>query len=225
MNDSSLRLGAALALPAALVAVGMLGFRNVELTFLLYTLGGCVAGPRLILGARPPELALPFLPPRGHRRAVVRRALLLWLLYGPALFIVYALARPHLDNPHHYVAALEARGWHRSRIPLYTILFLALVPWCEERWWRGEALPRAVARFGPRAGLVIAGLAFASYHLVVLAPLVPPASLAVRIASITGGGLVWSIAALRDRAWGGCWFSHLFGADLVIVAIFAMFST
>jgi len=203
----------------------MLGFRNVELTFLLYTLGGCVAGPRLVLGPRPRGPALPFLPAPGSRRGAIRRALLLWLLFGPTLFVVYALARPHMDDPHHYVAALEAHGWHASRVPLYAILFLALIPWCEERWWRGEALPRAVHQFGPRAGLAITSLAFASYHLIVLAPLVPPSSLALRIVSITAGGVVWSVAAMRDRAWGGCWFSHLFGADLVIVAIFAMFST
>ena len=117
--------------------------------------------------------------------------------------------------------ALVDLGWNPEFQTLYLLMFVAFVPLFEEWWWRGQALPRCEQAFGCRAGVVIAALGFASYHLVVLWALYDPALAFLRWTGITIGGLVWTFIAHRQRSWHWTWVAH-FAADAAIVVAFLL---
>jgi membrane protease YdiL (CAAX protease family) len=213
-----IRLILALVLPTALVAVGLLGLRDVRATFLLYTLGGCLAGPYLLLGARPfgRGQGLPFRD-RGWRPAVAQM-----LVIGVGLFAGYAVGRRWLADPAAVQARLAELGWDPSHLPVYAALFVLLIPLCEEWWWRGQALPRCVQALGPARGVVVSGLAFGAYHAIVLGTLYDVPSTLLRITTITTAGLFWSWWAWRRGNWAETFAGHL-GASLAVVSAFTLF--
>lgn len=210
------RLSLALLLPTLLVLVGLHGLADIRATFLLYVLGGCVLGPWLVVGARPFAAGggLPFRAP-----GATRRGLWLALLFGPVFLGVYWLLFPWLADATFYLDALEARGFERERLALYALLFLVLIPWVEEWWWRGQALPRAQREFGRTPGLLLAAAGFGLYHYFVLATLYPWPLALLRGTGILAAGVVWCVLAARARSWQPTWWAHL-AADIAVVCAF-----
>lgn len=215
MSDRA-RLIAAFVLPTLLVLVGLHALQDIRWTFLLYVFGGCVLGPWLVVGARPfaSSGGLPFRAP-----GATRRGLWLALLFGPGFLGVYWLLFPWLADASFYLDALQARGFEREQLGLYALLFLLLIPWVEEWWWRGQALPRAREQFGPRAGLLLAAAGFGLYHYFVLATLYPWPLALLRGSGILAAGVVWCLLAARYRSWQPTWWAHL-AADAAVVAAF-----
>lgn len=217
-----MRLIAALGLPYAAVAAGMLGLHNVYLAFVLY-LGACLLGPWALLRARPfrAQGGLPFLPEAALRAAAWRAGLRMWLLCGPAMAAVYVAARPWLGESSRYVARLRALGWQDDWFWPFAAAFVIAIPWVEEWWWRGQALPRCERAFGPRSGLAIAAVAFTGYHGVVLSQLYPWGPVTLRLAAILPVAFWWCRVARRHSSWMGPWLAHGPGADLAMALLFA----
>ena len=219
----TLRLWICLVAPTLLVAWAMFGLRDLRWAFLLYVFGACGLVPWLVLGARPFSAGadgLPWARP-DQRRGLTGWALFALLLFGPGFLALYALIRQSITAPEPYMQALVDLGWNPEFQTLYLLMFVAFVPLFEEWWWRGQALPRCEQAFGCRAGVVIAALGFASYHLVVLWALYDPALAFLRWTGITIGGLVWTFIAHRQRSWHWTWVAH-FAADAAIVVAFLL---
>jgi hypothetical protein len=215
---SPLALAAALALPTALGVLGVHGLGSLPATFLLYAAGGCVLGPRLLLGARFPVRAggRPFAPPApGGRRLEAALA----CLFGPVFLALYAAVRPWLGPVADYRARAAALGLDLHEPALWLLLFAVFNPWLEEWWWRGQATPRCCAAFGRRRGLALVTAAFAAWHLVLLGALFPWPLLLVRVAAIGAVSLAWSRLALSQASWRAAWVAHA-AADLAMVALF-----
>jgi len=210
----------ALALPTALGAAGLHLLGSLPATFLLYALGGCVLGPRLLLGARFPARrgGLPFVPPAaGGRLAEPALA----ILFGPVFLAVYAAVRPWLGPVSDYQARASALGLDLREPWAWLLLFAVFNPWLEEWWWRGQATPRCRAAFGRVAGLALATAAFAAWHAVLLGALFPWPLMLVRVALIAAASLLWSHLALMTGGWRATWVAHL-AADLAMVALFVL---
>lgn len=209
------RLLAALVLPTALVTFALFGLEDVRWAFGLYVLGGCVLGPTILVRG---HRTLPF----RHDDEALRRltgAPLAVLLFGPLFLLAYALLSRFITSPEAYLTQLHALGWRDGHQWLYFVLFVALVPWCEEWWWRGRALPRCEDLFGQRWGFVAASLGFASYHLPVLLRFYEPGAVAIRFGGIVLAALTWTAIAQRRRSWGWTFWAHL-SADVTIVLAF-----
>jgi membrane protease YdiL (CAAX protease family) len=119
------------------------------------------------------------------------------------------------------VARLRALGWQDDWFVWFAGCFVVAIPWVEEWWWRGQALPRCGRAFGPRAGLAVAAIAFTGYHGVVLSQLYPWGPVLIRLAAILPVAFWWCLSARRHRSWLGPWLAHGPGADLAMVLLFA----
>lgn len=223
-RDAGWKLWLALAVPSIVVAYGMFGARDVRVAFALYIVVGCGLAPWLLLGAKPliqgrglPWSASPRHGPPGDRVAA-------WLVFGPIFLAVYALLRRHIGDAERYLTQLRSLGWRDEHELLYGLFFLLLIPVAEEWWWRGQALPRCVERYGRGPGLLLASAAFAAYHAFTLAALYDGRSTAIRLTFIFGAGIVWSVLALRRAEWGVTYFAHL-GATMAIVVAFFLYVT
>lgn len=195
---------------------------DVEATYVMHVLLGCLAGPVILVGVARGRTGYPFLPARDRSAPALRHGVLLWFLCGPLLVAAYALLRPWLGDAASYMANLTELGWRVPRFPVYALLFVVITPLAEEWWWRGNALPRCVARWGTRRGSLVAATAFTSYHGIVLLRLYPPAVVAIRLAAIGLAALLWGEAARRDRAWFAPFLGHS-AADLAFLVVFEMF--
>ncbi len=221
LRSSTPALLLALAAPTVIVASALLGAHSVHVAFAAYLLGGCVLGPWLLLGARPLS-ARGGMPWARAGLLVDRVGWKLWLLFGPVFFIVYIAIRRLVQDPERYLAQLRTLGWRDEHELLYGAAFLLLIPLFEEWWWRGQAVPRCVDRFGRRSGVIIAALAYAAYHAFTLAVLYEPRAAWLRWLAILVAGWAWSEIAWRRRQWSGVYLAHL-GADMAIVAAFLLF--
>jgi hypothetical protein len=220
MAQDRLPVLAALALPTLLGAAGIHLLDSLPATFLLYAAGGCVFGPRLLLGARFPARrgGLPFAPPAPRGRLAEPA---LALLFGPVFLAVYAAVRPWLGPVSDYQARAAALGLDLREPWAWLALFAVFNPWLEEWWWRGQATPRCCAAFGRRAGLALATSGFAAWHAVLLGALFPWPLMAVRVALIAAASLLWSRLALMTGGWRAPWVAHV-AADLAMVALFLL---
>lgn len=218
-----MRLLLAVVQPSLLVGWGMWGAADVRVAFLLYVFVACGLLPWLLVGARPLRAGrgLPFRPADAGA-SWGRMAALHFLVFGPGMVGAFAWLRPWMGAPEHYREQLAVLHWNPDLFPLYGFLFVLLVPLMEEWWWRGQALPRCVDRFGPRVGIVITAVGFAFYHAFVLLRLYDPLAVALRMTSIVGAGFFWTILAHRQRGWGLAYVGHL-AADVAIVVIFLLF--
>ena len=216
------KLSLALVLPSAAVGAGLFGARDVRFAFALYLIVGCGLGPWLLLGARPLStgIGLPWSIETFRRLGWHRFAA--WLAFGPVFFVAYARLRHYVGDPEQYLSRLGGLGWRPEHEVLYALLFVTLIPLAEEWWWRGQALPRCVRRFGRWRGILLAASSYAGYHAFTLAALYDGRSTSIRLAAILAAGVVWSVLALRRGEWGITYFAHL-GADMAIVAAFFLY--
>ncbi len=210
----------ALALPTALGAAGIHLLRSLPATFLLYAAGGCVLGPRLLLGARFPlrRDGLPFAPPASGGRVAEP---LLAFLFGPAFLAAYAAVRPWLGAIGDYQARAGALGLELHEPWAWLVTFAVFNPWLEEWWWRGQATPHCCAAFGRGVGLALVTAGFAAWHAVLLGALFTLPLMLVRVALIGAASLVWSHLALMTGGWRATWVAHL-AADLAMVVLFVL---
>lgn len=218
-----LRLILALLAPTVLVAVALLGLEDVRAAFLAYAFGGCVAGPWLLLGAKPLRrgFGLPLVSPQAPRAPALRRGLVQAVILGGGLFAGYALGQRWLADPAALQSRLASMQWNPSHVPIYGVLFVLLIPLLEEWWWRGQALPRCIQRFGRTGGVAVAAASFAAYHVIVLSRMYDPASVVVRVLTITAAGVYWCLVAWRRRAWIETYLGHL-GASVAVVLAFTL---
>lgn len=214
----------ALILPSALVAFGMFGVRDVRIAFILYVVVGCGLGPWVLLGARPIAAGRGLPWAAASTGGSSRSRFVAWFVFGPLFFAAYALLRRHIGDAEHYLAQLRSLGWRDEHELLYAFLFVLLIPVAEEWWWRGQALPRCVDRFGRAGGVALSAASFAAYHVFTLAALYDARSTSIRIAGIFVAGIVWSLLALRRGEWAVTYFAHL-GTAMAIVAAFFIYVT
>jgi len=216
------RFWAALLLPSAVVAFAMWGVGDVNLAFVLYVGAGCILGPWLLLGIRPLSNAggLPFRAIAMSTTRWIGLVAGLAVLFGPILYVIYSALRPHLGDPAAYLESIRRLGWTEYFYPYFIVLFVGFVPLFEEWWWRGQALPRCVERFGTRRGILISSACFALYHFFVLSRLVDDGvALAVRMLAIFAAGLGWAFLARWVKSWGLGYVAHL-AADITMVLVF-----
>jgi len=213
-----LRLLLAMVAPLVLVAVAMGPVADLRIAFIAYVFGGCLLVPWLLVGARPGGRGgLPFRDQGEHPAA----PLLAILLFGPCFLLAYWLLRQVITAPEPYFESLHALGWQDADRSFYFASFLVCVPLAEEWWWRGQALPRAEQLFGPRLGVFLVAIGFASYHAPVLLRLYPAGPALIRLAGIVVAGYAWTWIAARRRSWGWVWWAH-FTADAVVVLAFIL---
>lgn len=209
-----------MVLPTLWVALGILVLRDAVVAFLLYTLVGCLLGPWVLLQIRPlgSRGGWSFAGRGGDRPWMHLGA---WLLTGGGLLGAYLVLRPWLLNPAEVAVALHALHMPDRGLGLFLLVFALSVPVAEEWWWRGQALPRCRAAFGPGWGTALGVVGFTAYHVVVLSVLYDPFSVLVRTLAILGGGFLFAAMALRTRGWRWAWSAHV-AADLAIVTAFLL---
>ena len=213
-----LRLLLAMTAPVVFVAIAMGPIADLRVAFIGYVFGGCLLVPWLLVGARPgANGGLPF---RGHDEHPATPLLAIFL-FGPCFLLAYWLLRQVITAPEPYLDALRVLGWQDDNRVVYFASFLICGPLAEEWWWRGQALPRAERLFGPRLGVVLVALGFASYHAPVLFRLYPTGPALIRLAGILVAGYVWTWIAARRRSWGWVWWAHM-TADAVVVLAFIL---
>jgi membrane protease YdiL (CAAX protease family) len=198
----------------------MLVLRDVRWAFLLYVVGGCILGPWLLVGASPLRKGRGL--PWNEGTSGWGAAAIAFLIFGPVFLGIYAWLQPHLGRPDMYLARLHELGWRDAHQDAYAVLFVLLIPWAEERWWRGEALPRLVQRYGPRRGVGLTAFGFAAYHWITLSSLYDPTPAILRWISIALVGWLWTWIAFRRGSWRVPYFAHL-AADLGVVTAFFIF--
>jgi membrane protease YdiL (CAAX protease family) len=213
-----LRLLLAFVAPALIVAIAMGPMGDVRVAFLGYVLGGCLAVPWLLVGARPGAPGgYPF---RGPGESKTSSAIAV-LVFGPVFLLIYWAVRRYVTAPEPYLQALVDLGWQDQHRTAYLLAFVACVPLAEEWWWRGQALPRARRLFGDAVAVALVALGFAAYHAPVLWRLYPPEQAMLRFGGIVVAAIVWTIVAARRRSWGWVWWAHL-AADAALVIAFLL---
>jgi membrane protease YdiL (CAAX protease family) len=212
----------ALLAPTLLGALGIHLLHSLSATFWLYLLAGCLLIPATLLRVWPLRSGPGGLPwqPRGRPRW--RRAWLwLTLSFGPVFLVIYLAVRPALGSIDAYRDRVAGLGLDLDQPLLAAVAFVILNPLLEEWWWRGQATPRCVAAFGPRAGLALATFGFGLYHVVLLSGLFPLPVAVLRSLLIAAAGWLWSTIALQQQSWRDVYLAHL-AADIAMVVLFAL---
>jgi hypothetical protein len=198
-----------LAIPYVAMLVGLVGLDHGWIAFLLYHAGVLVAmrqtapRPRITPRRTPPFWVLPRAV--GVGLAVGFGALggilleLLWPVLVPGDLSVATDA---------YLTHLGLEGPARVSFVAYHVL---VNPVIEERFWRRH-LATASRRFDT------GDVAFAGYHLVVLAPLLPVAWLVVTFGVLVVAGWVWRQVAVASGSLVLPVVSHL-AADAAVMAV------
>lgn len=148
--------------------------------------------------------------PREHRKSigpgigfgVAVVALLVFLIKGTPLGAVVD------DNAGNIVAFVEELGVREHF--LWFALFLSFIhAWLEEFYWRwfvfGQG--RQIMSFG--AANLVAGVGFASHHVVILNQFFPLGWALVLGACVAIGGMAWSWMFHRYNSLWGAWISHM----------------
>ena len=146
--------------------IGVLPFTVPDITFVLLFIGGTIAGPTL--GAFAVTAAVDGKPGVRAllRRYVQWRVGLQWYLlalFGPLVLLV--LVASVVAGPSQLLDAMSNWTVLLTVYPLQLlsmILFPALI---EEPGWRGFALPRMEAAYGPLAGTLLLGFLHGIWHL------------------------------------------------------------
>jgi uncharacterized protein len=150
----------ALAISWAVVATVVgLGLRSNALTIVAITAGPALSALVMTFAC---EGGLGVL--RLLKRLVLWRVPAIWYLFAlvgiPAIYILGTAilpgAVPSFDP-------LTARQW-LSYLWLFVLVIFVGGPLLEEIGWRGFALPRLEAKFGPLAGTLVLGLLWAAWH-------------------------------------------------------------
>jgi len=170
------RCVAGLCLPFVAVLVGLYGLHSAWSCILLYHLGILV----FLLAARARgEVLRRFLTGGSLRLAILYS--IPCLLAGPFLYVYWKSITPEIGRLPVWLArhGLSGRGW------LFFVAYYASVhPVLEELHWRG-----LLAR--DRGGSVAQDLAFAGYHVPVLAPLAKPGWVLLAFVALTAAAFCW----------------------------------
>jgi len=101
---------------------------------------------------------------------------------------------------------------------LFSFFLSVIHSFIEEYYWRWFVLNGLMLKFGKTLSVVIASLAFASHHFIVVMQFVPAYLAIIATIAIFLLGVFWSELYLRTKSIWGSWLSHFF-ADAVIMTI------
>lgn len=190
-------------LPGACLALSLRVFHSLALTFVLYYLVSCGAVPLadLLLVRRQGWRSLPGL----LRICPVRRAdVLLGLGTGLAVCVLMASAFRLLEGillgGNRILESVEAWGISRGNLALVYAVLIVFNGALEELFWRGYIHDRlSYLRHRPLA-VVLPAAVFGLQHVFVLTSILPgPSAVALALAGVTAGGVLWTFL----REWRG----------------------
>lgn len=101
---------------------------------------------------------------------------------------------------------------------LFAIFLSVLHSLLEEYYWRWFVFGQLRERLKPYLAHLLAGIAFASHHIVVTTQFFPLATGIVLGASVGIGGILWSLLYEKQKTLMGAWISHLI-VDFGIMAV------
>lgn len=124
------------------------------------------------------------------------------------------LVRAHADRIQAKVEGLGVAGWY----PAFAVLMTLLHSLLEEYYWRWFVYGRLRLVAAPVVAHLLAGLAFALHHYVILQAYVGFVPMLVFGTFVGVGGVIWSYQYNRYGSLLGAWLSHA----LVDAALFAI---
>jgi uncharacterized protein len=206
------------------IAAGLLVFKSVRLTFLLYQGVYCAGIPLidLLLVRRPPtgeirDLLGLHVSGRRFLRAVVPAAGVLALM--TAFFVLFRNVLVDADE----VAAL-LRNWRigRDALPVFLPVMALVNPVVEELYWRGYYLGRLKERMSVRRAILVSAFFYASYHFITTASLFNVKIGTVFTAVIFGAGVFWGWMRERTGSVAGPILMHA-AADWAVLIPYLLY--
>jgi uncharacterized protein len=124
-----------------------------------------------------------------------------------------------------FISAAEGLDFLEHYI-LFSFFLSVIHSFIEEYYWRWFVLNGLLQKFGRATSVIIASLAFASHHLIVVMQFVPLYLALIATFFVFVIGMFWSELYLRTKNIAGSWLSHFF-ADAIIMTIgyFLIFSS
>lgn len=209
-------------LAPALIAAGLLGLQNVQLTFLLYQGLYCIGIPAadLVLFRRLSAVQIrEMLGVRFSRKPVLHGILIgiAVLILMTAFFVLFRNVLIDADA----ISAL-LRDWRVGRGQL--LVFLAVMafanPVVEELYWRGYFHSRVRARMSAGRSAVLSAFFYASYHFVTTCSLFDLKIGVAFTAVIFGAGVFWGWMRERTESVIGPVLIHAAADWAVMIAYF-----
>ncbi len=209
-------------LAPVLIAVGLLGFKNVQLTFLLYQGLYCIGIPvaDLVFFRRLSAAQI------GEKLGVRfgRKPVLQGVLIGIAVMILmtafFVLLRNVLIDPDAISTLL--RDWRigRSQLLVFLIVMSFANPVVEELYWRGYFFDRLKNRMSAGRSAVLSSFFYASYHFVTTASLFNLNIGLLFTTVIFGAGVFWGILREKSDSVIGPVIIHMAADWAVMIAYF-----
>ncbi|MFQ5669038.1 MAG: CPBP family intramembrane glutamic endopeptidase [Acidobacteriota bacterium] len=159
-------------------------------------------------------------PARHRPRTVLLTGLGVGLAMGGLLLFLY-LFTPVGEAVRQAAPRVRGKVADLGVLPFYVpfSLFLALAhSLVEEYYWRRYVFGDLATLMPWSWAALLAGLAFAAHHYVVLAAYFPPTLMLATGTGVAGAGVFWCWLYRRQRSLMAPWLSHVL-ADAVILAI------
>lgn len=139
------------------------------------------------------------------------------LIVGVVILLYFLMSEFLLFFVSNVVTAAEGLNFLDHYI-LFSLFISVIHSFLEEYYWRWFVLNGLMLRLSRTMSIVIASLAFASHHFIVVLQFVPLYLAVIATVLIFLLGVFWSELYLRTKNIVGAWISHFF-ADVVIMAI------
>jgi uncharacterized protein len=214
---------AVMALAPLAVAAGLLVFRSITVTFVLFHGGVCLLVPLLHMAVRR-EKPGAFLRGLG----LVRTPDEAWpsLLWGLACFAVvfafFALLRERIWNAGEVASVLSRWGVNRMDPFLFVSIMVIGNGFLEEFFWRGYIQRRLRGCLPPRKAEKLSSGFYASYHGVTTGVLFSLTWAAVSVVSIYFAGVIWSRVRVKTGSLVMPVVTHVF-IDLAVMAAYLLY--
>jgi len=201
------------------VASGLLLFRSVLATFILFHGVVCLGIPLMLLikgRACPGDYGFKR-DPRGPWKALLTGAALFL-----AVFLFFALLKDRIWNMEEITTVLEGWGAGSMNPIAFALMMVVGNAFLEELFWRGYALARLVRVTSRRRAVLISAAFYSSYHGLTTGILFSIPFAILSVAAIFAAGACWGGIRLET---GSLFFpvvTHLF-VDLAIIAAYFIF--
>jgi membrane protease YdiL (CAAX protease family) len=209
-------------LAPVLIAVGLLGFKNVQLTFLLYQGIYCIGIPvaDLVFIRRLSAAQI------GERLGVRfgRKPVFQGIVIGAAVMIsmtaFFVLLRNVLIDPDAISSLLRTWRVGRDQLLIFLIVMAFANPVVEELYWRGYFFDRLKSRLPTGRSAVLSSFFYASYHFVTTCSLFNLKIGVLFTTVIFGAGVFWGILRERSGSVIGPIVIHMLADWAVMIAYF-----
>ncbi len=211
-------------LAPVLIAVGLLGFKNVQLTFLLYQGLYCIGIPVADLVFVRGLSAVQMREKLGIRfsRKPVFQGIVIGTVVMISMTAFFVLFRDALIDADAISGLL--RDWRvgRGQLLIFGIVMSIANPVVEELFWRGYYLDRLRSRMSAGRSVVFSALFYASYHFVTTASLFDLNVGVLFTTVIFGAGVFWGWMRERMDSVIGPIIIHM-AADWAVMIVYFLY--